>query len=153
MKRLVVLICVLATFSLSAQEGARGKRSGQGPGMMKDLTAEEAATLKTKKMTLGLDLTEAQQDKIYQINLKNAQDRKARMEEFKKKREAGELSKPTKYEILKKVNERLDNQIAHKKEMKSILNQDQYEKWQRNAQRRGHKKKSTRKQRFKRSRR
>ena len=62
MKRLVVLICVLATFSLSAQEG-RHEHGRQGARMMNDLSPEQTATLKTKKMTLGLDLTEDQQEK------------------------------------------------------------------------------------------
>ncbi|MBT8258162.1 MAG: hypothetical protein KJO49_06790 [Bacteroidia bacterium] len=153
MKRLVVLICVLATFSLSAQQGPRHKQGKAGMGMMKDLSPDEAATLKTKKMTLDLDLSEAQQDKIYKIQLKNAQERQTRMEEIKKLREEGEMKKPSKEERYTRMNEGLDKQIAHKKEMKAILDQDQFEKWERGRKRHSQKRKGMKNQRSKRSRR
>ena len=98
--------------------------------MMKDLTPEQMATLKTKKMTLALDLSESQQKKIYNLSLKGAKDRKAKMEARKEtmKNNNGkrpELSSDEKY---KRANERLDQQIAMKKELSTILTKEQLEK-------------------------
>ena len=148
MKRLVVLICVLATFSLSAQEG-RHEHGRQGARMMNDLSPEQTATLKTKKMTLGLDLTEDQQEKIYKIHLNNAKEKQARMDEVKKKREAGESLKPSKEDRFNRLNEKLDMQIAHKKEMKGILSKEQFEKWEQGAKRKSHLKNKKRRNRSK----
>ena len=152
MKRLVILMCALVTFSLSAQQGARHERGNHRKGMMKELSPEEAANLKTKKMTLDLDLTEAQQDEIYQIHLKNARDKKTRIEELEKRRDAGESKRPTKEEQYERISERLDKQIAHKKQMKRILNKDQYEKWERHAMHKGQMKNKERHMRSHRSR-
>ena len=81
-------------------------------------------------MTLALDLNNSQQDKIYALNLKTAKERKAKMEDRKKemkKRDSKspELSSDEKY---KRANERLDKQIALKKELSSILTKEQLEK-------------------------
>ena len=79
-------------------------------------------------MTLDLDLTEAQQERIQKINLENAKARKAKMEARKAKKEKESGGKPSKEERLLQMNERLDHQIATKKKMKTILNEAQYEK-------------------------
>jgi len=92
---------------------------------MKNLSAEEIANLKTKKMTLHLDLDESQQKEIYDINLANATKRKAHMESRKAKKESGKAQKPTKEERLKMANAKLDYQIAMKAKMKEILNEEQ----------------------------
>ncbi|MBT8254572.1 MAG: hypothetical protein KJN68_11415 [Bacteroidia bacterium] len=155
MKRLLIWVLILSTISLSAQQDGRNKRGPEDRGMrmIKDLSAEEAATLKTKRMTLDLDLTENQKNKIYQIHLKNAEDRKARFAEMQKKREAGEKGKQgNQGDTYQKLNERLDKQIAHKKEMKQILDEDQFKRWERGAKRAQHKKIKSKK-RSKRSRR
>lgn len=100
---------------------------------MKDLSPEQVATLQTKRMTLALDLTQDQQTKIQAINLEQAKERKARMEERKAAREKGEAKKPTAEERYAMENERLDKMIALKTEMKEILSEEQYQKWQKMA--------------------
>lgn len=98
--------------------------------IMKDLSPEQMATLKTKKMTLALDLTKSQQDKIYALNLKNAKELKVKMQARKNEKENQEgnrieLSSDEKY---KRINNRLDKQIAIKKELSAILTKEQLEK-------------------------
>lgn len=92
----------------------------------KKLNPEETATLQTKKMTLHLDLSDAQQKEIYKVNLANAKERQAKMEAHNKMRESDE--KPSKENRYNLMNERLDNQIAQKKQMQSILTKEQFEK-------------------------
>ena len=135
MKKLMIIAIALISIQGFAQERNREHRKGQERGertqIMKDLTPEEAATLQTKKMTLKLDLTEAQQKEIYAINLANAQDRKAKTAQLKKLREGNE--KPSKEDRYNMMNERLDKQIAMKKKMKSILSEEQFKKFERGA--------------------
>ncbi|NNK88158.1 MAG: hypothetical protein HKO90_07725 [Flavobacteriaceae bacterium] len=155
MKTLLIWALVLSTLTVTAQQRGQFKRGPEGPGkmeMMQDLNPEESAILKTKRMTLDLDLSDSQYDKIYQIHLKNAQHRQARMAEIKKQQDEGTWTRPSKEERFKMMNERLDKQIATKKELKNILDDEQFERWEANAKQ-AHKKRDMRKHRSKRSRR
>ncbi|KAG1650165.1 hypothetical protein GQR58_028275 [Nymphon striatum] len=101
---------LLVGITAIAQRGEHGSREGK-----KDLTAEQVATLKTKKATLALDLTEAQQGQMKTLFLENAKMQKTKMTE---------------------PNERLDHQIAQKAKLKSILSDEQYTKWEKTQRRR-----------------
>lgn len=141
MKKLVLLVLIFTTLSLTAQE-RKGQHKGQngpdGMEMFKDLTPSESATLQTKRMTLDLNLTESQQKELYTLNLKNAERRQAKRAEMEQNKEGDQDKKPSKKDRIKFMNERLDNQIAHKKDMQRILDQDQFEKWERHSKRKGH---------------
>ncbi|MFD2099599.1 hypothetical protein [Flagellimonas iocasae] len=126
MKRLVVAMALLVSLGALAQE-QQGHRMRKGPKM--DMTAEQMATLQTKQMTLALDLTKAQQQKVMTINLDVAQQRKAKWEEMKAMRESGEWKRPTPEERFDMENARLDHQIAHQEKMKEVLNDEQYQTW------------------------
>ena len=133
MKKLIMAILVMAGISATAQDHMRAS--------MKDLSPEQIANLQTKKMTLALDLNESQQSKIKSILTEDAKTRKSKMEDFKARKEEGK--KMTADEKYKMQNERLDHQIARKKEMKSLLTAEQYTKWEkmshRNKSKRPHK--------------
>ena len=131
MKNIVLIAIAFLTLNATAQEHKKDKKRARAE-MMKDYTAEEQATLQTKKMTLALDLSEAQQKDIYALNLANAKERKAKMKE----REAKKGEKPSKEERYKMQNEMLDKKIAMKKKMKQILNDEQFAKWEKMMQRR-----------------
>jgi len=95
---------------------------------MANMSAEEAATLQTKKLTLQLDLNQAQQVEIKKLYLINAEERKALMAERTKMRtEAEEKIKEKRYEGR---NALLDRELAHQEKMKQILNEEQFKKWQ-----------------------
>lgn len=122
MKKLFLITITVFTLQLHAQKpNHKGKKD-----FLKDLSVEQVANLKTKKMVLLLDLTNSQQDKIYNLNLDLAKNRKAKMAE----REKNGDKKPSKDIHYQNTMERLDKQIAMKKKMKSILNEKQYEKWE-----------------------
>jgi len=134
MKKLMLIAIALLTLNATAQDKKNKK------GHLKDLSAEEVATLKTKKMTLHLDLTESQQIEVKSLVLKEAKHRKnqrATHEDKKQKETAQKLSKEERYAM---ANERLDRQIEMKKKMKSILNAEQYKKWEASLSKRNKKK-------------
>ncbi|WP_108422839.1 hypothetical protein [Flagellimonas amoyensis] len=126
MKRLAVMVLLLTSLGVVAQRND-GPKSRKSPKM--DLTAEQMATLQTKKMTLALDLTKAQQEKIMKLQLDEAKSRKEKWEGMKAKRESGEWQKPTSEERFQMENARLDHQIALQGKMKEILDADQYQTW------------------------
>ncbi|MCB4799436.1 hypothetical protein [Neotamlana laminarinivorans] len=140
MKKILLIAIALVGLQAVAQNEdgeRRNHRKDRGDKMM-NLSAEEIATLQTKRMVLELDLTKSQQEKIQAINLENAKKRKAMMEERKAKKESGEeRKKPTAEERLAMENARLDHKIAMKAKMKDILNDDQYAKWQEHQERMG----------------
>src|SRR5690606_24749565 len=94
------------------------------------LTPEESAGLQTKRMTLHLDLNDAQQKEVYKLNLDNATKRLATREANKAKKASGTIERPTKQEYLRRENARLDNEIATKIKMNYILNSEQRAKWE-----------------------
>lgn len=129
MKHILTLIALCLTITVAAQRGPHRDRASLEP--------EQQATLLTKKMTLALALDAQQADKVYQVQLEQAKKRKAFIE--KRKKEKGtELTKEQRFEM---QNKKLDAMIAVQNEMKQILTEDQFKKWQRLA----HKKKQSRK--------
>jgi len=133
MKKLLIALMALFCITTYAQEN-RGKERGprkEMRGNRADLSAEQIAELTTKKLTLHLDLTEGQQKKVNALELDRAKERKSRQEN---REERKELSDTERFE---QKSQRLDVQIAYKKEMKSILNDEQYEKWEKEIGKRG----------------
>jgi hypothetical protein len=122
MKNLLIVLMTLFCFSTYAQQNGniKGQMSQQKP----DFSPEQMAELATKNMTLRLDLNEAQQKKVHKLQLERAVSRKA---QFKNKAERKQLSDTERFTI---KTQRLDQQIAHKKQMKTILSQEQYQKWE-----------------------
>lgn len=155
MKKLILIALVLVTIQVNAQNRNRDDRKGnrmEQRDKFKDFTPEEVAQLQTKQMALHLNLTEAQQKQIQKINLENAVDRKAKMEARQAKMKDDNAEKPNKEERLKMMNERLDKQLEMKQKMSKILNEDQFEKWEKmHSGKRGKKSEKQKGQRSKRS--
>ncbi len=140
-KLIAIALFMIGTTVLAQEKSERGRR-----GHMHDMTPEQVATLQTKKMTLALDLSEAQQKQMQALNLENAKARKAKMEERKAAKEDGERKKPTSEERFSMQNKRLDARLAQKEKMKEILSDEQMEKWEKiqSAKRKHHGKKGKR---------
>lgn len=115
------LIIGLTTFAQD-KKGNRGERE--------KLTSEQQAELQTKKMKLDLNLNDKQAAEIKSILTKQAEKRTAKRNEMQAKNKEGQ--KPSKDERFKMKNAMLDEQIAHKAEMKKILNAEQFAKWEEN---------------------
>ncbi|MFS4454973.1 hypothetical protein [Maribacter sp. 2304DJ31-5] len=134
MKKTVVVSIMFIGLFMTAQEHHRK----EGRRAMPDLSPEQIANLKTKKMTLALDLTKNQQVKIKSLLTAKAEERKAKMEAQKERKENREMGKPSPEERYAMANARLDLQIAHKKEVKAILDEVQYAKWEKMREKRRH---------------
>ena len=134
MKSLVVIVIAFSTLSVNAQE-RRQERKGNDhkKEIMKDLTPEEVANLKTKKLRLKLDLTDMQQKKVESILLEQAVERQNKRKAHQNKKEK---DKPSKEEFLKMQNARLDSKIEMKQKMKDILTEEQYAKFEKMKPRR-----------------
>ena len=94
MKTFVTMTLLLAGMVGMAQQGHHGKGH-------KDMSPEQLATLKTKKMALSLDLTEKQQIEVREIHLEQALLQQSKREERKSKEE-----KPSADERYAAINER-----------------------------------------------
>jgi hypothetical protein len=124
MKKLMLIAIALITLSATAQD-QKNRR-----GDFKDLSPEEVATLRTKQMTLHLDLTESQQAEVKPLLFEEAKHMETVRASRDKKMQDKTAQKPTKEERYAMANERLDRQIEMKKKMKTILTEDQYVKWE-----------------------
>lgn len=154
MRKLVVIAIALVSIQAFAQSHKGEQRKGEhreNIHKLNDFSPEQIATLKTKKMTLHLDLSEAQQRDIQKINIVNAEKRKTKMETRKKMKESGSIEKPSTEEQFNMMNERLDKQIANKKQMQAILSKQQFEKFEKGAKHKRMKQRKQNKQRSKRS--
>ena len=139
MKNLFLIALALVTLQVGAQNDKPNFRKGdrmQRAERFNDFSPEEMAELQTKRLTLRLDLTEAQQKEVQKLQLENAKERKARMEARQARKQDGTGPKLSKEEKLALANDRLDRQIEMKKKMKQILNDDQYAKWEMQMERR-----------------
>ena len=150
MKKILIIAVALLALQVTAQEQQRERSNKQGKSLkMMDLSAEDAAALQTKKMTLHLDLNKSQQAEIKKINLENTTKRKAMIAERKARKKSGEIQKPTQEQRLEMLNTKLDRKIAMKAKMKNILNEEQYAEWEKTYMRKsmkGKRKKQGKKQ-------
>ncbi len=132
MKKVIIAIVLLAGGITFAQKGEKGSRE-----RMKDLSPEQMATLQTKKATLALDLTKAQQTQMKAFFTEEAEKRKAKMEARKAQKESGEKKALTSEERYAKANKRLDYQLAQKEKLAAILSDVQMAKWEKMKHRKG----------------
>ncbi|MEZ4874662.1 MAG: hypothetical protein R2793_04260 [Flavobacteriaceae bacterium] len=132
MKKLVFILFVLMGLAIQAQPGDgphRGNKESRE--QREDLTPQQRAELKTKKMTLHLDLTEAQQKKVQDLILQ----KELKRDEMRAQREKGkELTQEEKFALKSKM---LDEEIEMKKQLKSILTEEQYTKLEKTKMREG----------------
>ncbi|WP_299009455.1 hypothetical protein [uncultured Tenacibaculum sp.] len=139
MKKLLTVLVLTVGFTVTtqAQRGDKGKRE--------QLSVEQQTELEVKKMTLKLDLTEAQQNQIKPLIAKKVADRKKIWAKRKAMKQSGK--KATTDERYAMKSKMLDKQIAHKAEMKRILNEQQYERYEKMTARKmkRHKKKGAHK--------
>ncbi|WP_299063602.1 hypothetical protein [uncultured Polaribacter sp.] len=122
MKKLASILALVLAFTVStqAQKGKTDKRAR--------LTTEQQTELTVKKMTLALDLSRKQQSQIKPLISNQIAERKANMEKRKEARK--DKKRPTSDEIFAMQNKRLDAQIAMRNSMKDILNDEQFEKFE-----------------------
>jgi hypothetical protein len=112
MKKTLFLIAILTAGISNAQEGTS------------DRNPEQIASIQSKKMTLALDLDAKQQAQVEKLLMAHA---KGRLADKMTKEDHSALTNVQKFNALEKM---LENKITRKREMKSILNADQYITWE-----------------------
>ncbi len=132
MKKLAGLLSIILLLSMT-MEGQERKERKERHRKGADLTTEQMATLKTKKMTLFLDLDQNQQKEIYNLLKEQTELRQSKMAAFKEKRKEGvELTSDDKFQM---QNDQLDQQIKNKAAMKNLLSKEQFEKFEKASKR------------------
>ena len=117
MKRILLLLLIVSS-SMLAQERSQKKQ------LYKELNSEQKAQIASKKLALTLDLNDAQIKKVTDLKTDVFEQRAAIGQKYKKDKET--LSSDDKYNM---IIEMLDLQIATSRQMKTILDKDQYETW------------------------
>ena len=130
MKKIITVIVLFIGMNAIAQRSEK-----------KVIDPETFAQKNTERLTKELGLNEDQQAKVYDMNLKNAQERTSKMEE----RKSGERTKPTEEEREARKAEMGAQLNAHKEEMRGILNTEQFQKWETMQEKRGNGKKGAKK--------
>ncbi|MFT7083045.1 MAG: hypothetical protein ACJAT0_001522 [Nonlabens sp.] len=112
MKKTLFLITILTAGISNAQEAKR------------DRNPEQMVSIQSKKMTLALDLDAKQQAQVEKLLMAHT---KERLADKMTKEDRSELTNVQRFNALEQM---LENKITRKREMKSILNADQYIKWE-----------------------
>ena len=138
MKKLLVLslLFIVSFNSFSQNRKQLGNK-------LKSFSAEQIATLQTKKMTLSLDLNLKQQNEIFNVFLEEIRFKKTKRGKINERKNNSKEGLSSE-EIFDMMNEKLDHQIALNNKMKTILNKDQFLVWQeiKNKQNKGKRKKT-----------
>lgn len=122
MVRIVSLLALFIYFSLTTN--AQNKQLFINK---KRLTTEQLTTLKVKKMTLELELSEVQQKKLIPVITKLISERKIEADRMRKSiNEVKNIDVSNRYEM---ANKFLDRKIMFQKKMRSILTEEQYKKF------------------------
>ncbi len=119
------IVAVSLTTSIAAQDYSKNK-----------MTLTQQTELAVKKMTLNLDLSDAQQKKIKPLLSERMATRNkmiARRKALKANKK--KLSSEERYVAM---NAKLDQQIAFKREMKRLLKDEQYAKFEKAAAKKMH---------------
>ena len=131
MKRLfsILLLMFATTLVFGQEQEQKRKRANFSP--------EQLAELQTKKMALALELTDNQQEQIFELNKRKATLRKEKIAEIKALKAANKELSSDEIFALKKAQ--LDARLEHQSEMKNILNEQQFETWKKARNRHAYK--------------
>ena len=143
MTRIVCLLALFICFSLTIN--AQKKQFFKNK---KRLTTEQLTTLKVKKMTLELELSEIQQNKLTPVIKELISERSAQLDKKRElKNDVKKINPNERYQMASKI---LDRKIMFQKEMRTILNEEQFKKFKTLEKKRNEKMKKRRHQKKKR---
>ena len=122
MKKIMMIFMVLATFGITAQNTSEKREARKET--KENFTPEQRAELRAKKMTLELNLDDSQQQKVKQLFVEMLKHNPAR----------SNMKEMTDEEKFEAKSARLDRRIAMKKQLKEILSEGQFTKWEKSIQ-------------------
>jgi protein CpxP len=118
-------LLLASTFLISVLGFSQAPNEGAKKGYV-----EKQTELNVKKLTLELDLTPEQQEKIKPLIAEQMEKKELKKVSFINKKQQGiEASDDEMHELRMQL---LDDEIAKKNKMKEILTADQYSKWKKN---------------------
>lgn len=126
MKNFGVKVVMMSMIFALTVVGANAQRGGGGPqgGAQKEQkTPEKMAEIKTDKMDQELELTDAQEKKIYEINLKAAKEMATQRES--RKEDGKPQERPSKEQMEAQMKKMREAKDAYNKEVMLLLNDDQ----------------------------
>lgn len=126
MKKIFSAILVFVTLFAYSQQGNQNHK------MIKELSPEQRAILKTKKLALTLDLNDNQMSQMMDLNKAWAKDHQAEIKKLKNTDQES-LSPDEKFEAMNKM---LDQKLSYQRKVSKILNDEQYQSWKKMDQRR-----------------
>jgi len=119
------------TMMVAAGVNAQDKKQHREP-----FKPEQRAELQAKRMTLALDLNEKQQKEVQKLFLENGKERaEYRRQHMAEWHTGKKLSTDEKFAVKSKI---LDDRIAMNSNMKKILNEKQFEKFEKMKARKHH---------------
>lgn len=124
MKYLWILSLVLLSLPMVAQPAHSDDIKPRHEHEIRKFSPEQIASIKTKELTLLLDLSENQQNKVEALELKTALALKALHEQHENEKKGDDETR------FKNKSEQLDHKIAYKNSLKSILTEAQFQKWE-----------------------
>jgi periplasmic protein CpxP/Spy len=128
----MLVIALLVSTTINAQNEKENNRKGA------DFTPEQKATLQTKTMALHFDLDKNQQEAIYALKKRQADERQKNVLNLKQNKQKDvQLSNDERFEF---QNNRLERQLENKAEIKKILTKEQFSKWENDSKIKGGKK-------------
>ncbi|MFP2997103.1 hypothetical protein ABN763_14395 [Spongiivirga sp. MCCC 1A20706] len=133
-KTIYLMLALLTVSSISVAQHRKGQHQEKKASVFEKFTAEQIATINSKRMTLQLDLTDKQQKAVEALELKEAQFKKTKM--ASRKQEKSDNKTLSDEERFNRINERLDRQISYKNNLKDILDDDQFAQWKEEMERR-----------------
>lgn len=145
MKNALILIAFIISFGSFAQktEEMQKRQKMERSRIANNLSAEEMAALRTKELTLQLDLNESQQQSIKALLTDQISNRKGKMQNRPQKGFRKDSTNVSSQDYYKMRSERLDHQIEFQNKMKTILTDTQFDTWKSmNQQRRNKNKKN-----------
>lgn len=116
MKKLL-MIAAIFTMTFAGAYAQRSQGASKGGQDKESMTPEQRAEKMTARMTEELGLSEDQKQKIYQINLENAQKRQVQREEMQEDQKA------------KRAEMQAQNQVQNA-QIEAVLTPDQKTKWE-----------------------
>jgi len=121
-KIMLIIIMTFTTLAITAQNTSEKKQTRKE--MKENFTPEQRAELRAKKMTLELNLDDSQQQKVKQLFVEMLKHNPAR----------SNMKEMTDEEKFEAKSARLDRRIAMKKQLKEILSEGQFTKWEKSIQ-------------------
>ncbi|MFN4761704.1 hypothetical protein ACKGJN_01155 [Gillisia sp. Q332] len=144
MKKVSLILILMLSISAFAQDRKQERKQDHKMDKV-EMSADEMATLRTKKMALKLDLTEEQQARLKTLFTEEATYQKTMKAQHRELRKDTATWNQNRFAI---KNARLDHQKEMQEKIRTILTPEQFETWKASADRSGKKMKMKQKNKY-----